>query len=100
MRTIPSAARFLAWLITLLMAAGFARGQCGQWQLIHSENPSSRIQFGMVFDSVRSRTVMYGGQFSSARTTCEWDGTLWTQRSIGQPDGSSTNGGRYAHAMA
>jgi hypothetical protein len=50
----------------------------------------------MAFDSLRGRTVMFGGQASGPLLgdTWEWDGTNWIQRSSGGPPA------RALHAMA
>jgi hypothetical protein len=59
--------------------------------------PPGRFDFAMAFDSVRGRTVLFGGKsglYGAMSDTWEWDGTTWTQRASGGPSG------RQRHAMA
>jgi len=59
--------------------------------------PPGRFDFALAYDSVRGRTVLFGGrsgQFGSMSDTWEWDGTNWVQRSTGGPPP------RQSHAMA
>ncbi|MBI5778803.1 MAG: fibronectin type III domain-containing protein [Planctomycetes bacterium] len=45
--------------------------------------PEARVYFAMAYDSVRKKTVLFGGQNSIGNPindTWEWDGTNWTQR--------------------
>jgi hypothetical protein len=41
-------------------------------------SPSGRDSSGMTFDSLRNRTLLYGG-YGASGDTWEWDGTNWTQ---------------------
>jgi hypothetical protein len=49
-----------------------------------SVSPPNRFEHTMVFDSARSRVVLFGGQGPGVgqhrNDTWEWDGTTWTQR--------------------
>jgi hypothetical protein len=59
--------------------------------------PTGRDGFALAYDSVRGRTVMFGGKSNAIghlSDTWEWDGTTWTQRSSGGPSP------RKWHAMA
>lgn len=59
--------------------------------------PPGRFDFALAYDSLRGRTVLFGGrsgQFGAMSDTWEWDGTNWAQRSTGGPPP------RLAHAMA
>lgn len=60
-------------------AAGPGGG--GAWTLRASTGPTARFFAGLAYDSVRGKTVLFGGQgFSSvSNQTWEWDGTAWTQ---------------------
>ena len=56
----------------------------GQWTQVHpggANAPPGREQFGMAYDPIRQRTVLFGG-FNTDGTlndTWEWDGTNWQQ---------------------
>ena len=53
------------------------------WTLVSSTGPSPRIFARMVYDEVRGKMVLFGGQTHYEGTllndTWEWDGTTWTQ---------------------
>lgn len=52
------------------------------WTLLDSAGPPLRA-FGMTYDRIRDRLVLFGGYdagTSSTDQTWEWDGTAWTQR--------------------
>ena len=55
------------------------------WTQKEDIGPSARFGHAMTYDSVRSRTVLFGGssliggQVGSANDTWEWDGEFWTQ---------------------
>jgi hypothetical protein len=51
-----------------------------EWIGLHpSDHPSARSQVGMTYDSVRRRTILFGGGSPShVRETWSWDGTDWT----------------------
>lgn len=59
------------------------------WTNRSNFGPSSRTGSAMCFDSIRSRTVLFGGGLSSGirfADTWEWDGSFWTQMNdIGPP---------------
>ncbi|MBI5482183.1 MAG: hypothetical protein HY906_25230 [Deltaproteobacteria bacterium] len=58
--------------------------------------PPARYGHGLVYDSFRGVSVLFGGNGGTARTdTWEWDGTDWTQRTPG-----TSPGVRYAFGMA
>lgn len=80
-----------------------ARGECllvnhGQtwsydgtlWVLLATGTPSARFSEDLVYDPVRQKCVLYGGQFGVSIPpqfdTWEWDGTAWTQIAISPPD--------------
>jgi hypothetical protein len=55
------------------------------WTQKEDIGPSARFGHAMTYDSVRSRTVLFGGssliggQVGSVNDTWEWDGEFWTQ---------------------
>lgn len=55
------------------------------WTQKQDIGPSARFAHAMAYDSVRSRTVLFGGssviatQAASVNDTWEWDGEFWTQ---------------------
>lgn len=53
----------------------------GSWQLRSTTGPSPRDHCGLAYDSVRQKTVLFGGLTSpgSNNETWEWDGASWTQ---------------------
>ncbi len=56
-------------------------GGGGTWELRAVTNPSTGYAAGLTFDSVRQRTVMFGGvrvTGSTTNATWEWDGIAWT----------------------
>jgi hypothetical protein len=60
--------------------------------------PPSERYAAMVYDSARSRTVLFGGLSNSPEfldDTWEWDGLGWTRRAP-----ASSPPGRFCHAMA
>jgi Galactose oxidase, central domain len=79
-----------AGVIALL--AGQALGQC-DWSGPGVSGPEPRNGPRLAYDSVRHRTVMFGGfvgtLFSSTRpdTTWEWDGSNWAQTASTGPGG-------------
>lgn len=83
-----------AWIIPSRTAA-----QCGgTWSLrTPATSPSARSLQGMVFDSVRKVSVLFGGQLVSTADgeTWEWDGATWTNKS---PATAPTP--RYGYGMA
>ncbi|MBL9079624.1 MAG: hypothetical protein JNL08_19125 [Planctomycetes bacterium] len=62
--------------------------------------PPARIRHGMAFDSVRSRTVLYGGSafFSSLGDTWEFDGATWQQVSAASGPGPRSQVAMAFHA--
>ena len=66
-------------------------------QIKPAVSPSGRFVHAMAYDSVRKRTVLFGGrdQFKLFADTWEWDGKNWTQS---KPSTSPL--GRSRHAMA
>ena len=59
-------------------------------------SPPGRFDFALAYDSVRGRTVLFGGSsglLGLMSDTWEWDGTNWLQRSSGGPSP------RRSHAM-
>ena len=52
------------------------------WTLRASSGPAVRAGHAMAYDSVRARTVLFGGMTANVillNDTWEWDGTTWTQ---------------------
>jgi hypothetical protein len=71
------------------------------WSLRASTGPSARFSSGMVFDSLRSKAVLFGGEgdlggegLFPRGDTWEWNGTVWAQNQQSGPHF------RYAHTMA
>ncbi|MBL9076907.1 MAG: hypothetical protein JNL08_05355 [Planctomycetes bacterium] len=61
-------------------------------QATPATNPGPRYRHGLAFDSLRNRTVLYGGATSqllgsTTNQTWEYDGTNWTQRTPAQNPG-------------
>jgi hypothetical protein len=75
---------------------GCYAGACTPWLEVDTGGPSARSAHGMVFDSARGRTVMFGGTDGSNELgdTWEWDGTNWW------PVSSSGAYAREWHAIA
>ena len=96
--TIPPGSTTAAW--TLLADTREWNGN-GAWQLrTPPTGPSARAGHSMAFDSIRGRTVLFGGGNNISGgpypiDTWEWDGINWT--SIGA---SLPPSGRRNHAMA
>jgi hypothetical protein len=69
--------------VTLLAVSGV--GQTPDWtEITTASSPSARYSHAMAYDSVRGKTVMFGGVFSfaiplSLSDTWEYDGVNWTQ---------------------
>ena len=62
-------------------ASGPAGG--GTWTLAATGGPSARSRAGLAYDTVRQRTVLFGGLVSGGQfsnQTWEWDGTAWLLR--------------------
>jgi hypothetical protein len=62
------------------------------WTQIEDIGPSARFGHAMSYDSLRSRTILFGGssligsQVASVNDTWEWNGEFWTQMAdIGPP---------------
>jgi len=75
----------------------------GGWVQRSVTGPPARYQHAMAYDSVRHRTVLFGGtafvggpgpEIQQLADTWEWDGSSWTQRATTGPSR------RYKHAMA
>jgi hypothetical protein len=55
------------------------------WTQKEDIGPSARFGHAMTYDSVRSRTILFGGglligdQVGSVNDTWEWNGEFWTQ---------------------
>jgi len=70
-----------------------AQAQSPGWSNV-TPGPTPRIGVAAVYDSTRSRTILFGGYDGQTRSdTWEWDGTTWTLRATTGPPG------RYFHAM-
>jgi hypothetical protein len=72
-------------------------GLCGKaWSIRAETGPSARTT-ALAYDSIRNRTVLFGGHLGlgvMADDTWEWDGATWTQRIVPGPSA------RRGHAMA
>src|SRR5262249_6052282 len=84
--------------VTSSAQSGFSSGSTGaDGALVFYTPPAARYGHAMVYDTVRQRVVLFGGQSSSGRLNESWeyDGTSWTERNLATaPDA------RYQHAMA
>lgn len=67
----------------------------GRWHLRSEEGPVARVEHAMVFDSHRSRVVLFGGEIRDGlgqritmQDTWEWDGLNWSRRAETSPFGS------------
>ncbi|MFN0133596.1 MAG: GC-type dockerin domain-anchored protein [Phycisphaerales bacterium] len=82
------------------LAAGTARGQALEWNLLAATGPSPRAASAMACDSARGVTVLFGGVGGTLANpvlnseTWEWNGTAWTLRTNIGPSP------RGDHAMA
>lgn len=78
----PFLIRFASSVPWLLLLAAQAAAQ--SWlQRTPSFAPAARAQHAMAYDSVRERTVLFGGDLSGSgatNQTLEWDGDDWTLR--------------------
>ena len=67
-------------------------------RLTPASGPAQRSDWGLAFDPVRGRTVLFGGRLEVTNRptddTWEWDGVLWTQLSP-----TTRPGARDGHAM-
>jgi uncharacterized repeat protein (TIGR01451 family) len=69
------------------------------WQRLPVADPPARAGHAMAYDSVRSRTILYGGlsttEPSMLSDTWVWDGAVWTQEfpTLSPP-------GRWLHGLA
>jgi hypothetical protein len=94
-------------LCSLAISAAFglsispAHGQsCREWRLRATTGPSPRGEFGLIYDSRRSMTVLVGGAqnlgFSSVfRETWEWNGQAWSLVSTAGPTKRCDNAVSY-----
>jgi len=96
MQSLRQATR-IAFLASILAAPSLA--QTIDWtQRSPAASPSPRQGHGMVYDSQRGKTVLFGGNagiFTLFADTWEFDGTNWTQRTT-----ATTPAGRSGFAMA
>src|SRR5467141_4109365 len=75
------------WVLSLFVAMSFllaasAGAVCpGGWQQLSGSGPGDRIGFGLAYDSVRDRVVLFGGTTGNDELgdTWEWDGNSWTK---------------------
>src|SRR5262245_52398405 len=91
----------LPFAFALMLATGLARAQAPNWALWpppagEPASPSGR-ETVLAYDSVRQRTVLFGGSAGNQRfgDTWEWDGFVWAQRAPANSPSPRTN-----HAMA
>lgn len=81
---------------TLLGIHGFLISQSG-WTATTTNSPGQRAMHSMAHDSIRGRTVLFGGENNAAPLygdTWEWNGSNWTAIFAMGP------AARYAHALA
>jgi len=57
------------------------------WIQVATTGPSGRYNVGIAYDSVRKKTVLFGGELNLApyADTWEWDGATWTRTSTSGP---------------
>src|SRR5206468_6926717 len=58
------------------------------WSQKQDIGPNSRVFSGMTYDSLKQKTLLFGGLTSSTEflnDTWEWDGKFWTQRRDMEP---------------
>src|ERR1044071_5765967 len=84
----------LLFCFCFAVPASTALAQQPGWNVIPP--PSPRNNHAMVYDAGRGVTVLFGGYSNGVYygDTWEWDGIVWTLRSISGP------APRYRHAMA
>ena len=71
------------------------------WNRRAVAGPSARDGFGIVWDSMRGRVVLFGGWDTAANNDCwEWDGASWSRRTISGPPACSFPGMAYDEANA
>ncbi len=61
-------------------------------------NPSNRAGHSMAYDSVRGKTVLFGG-YQYNNETWEWNGISWKKMIPDDPEGDGNPLGRNGHAM-
>ena len=52
------------------------------WSQKQDIGPTSRVFFGMTYDSRKQKTLLFGGINGSSKflkDTWDWDGSIWTQ---------------------
>lgn len=70
----------------------WVRSANGWQELAPSITPGPRVRHSMVYDSVRQRTVLFGGMTDVATNdTWEFDGTHWSQRITAHAPGPRLN---------
>jgi hypothetical protein len=66
-----------------------ARAQDGGWVQVADGGPPPRAHFAMVFDDLRGRVVLFGGEtcdnLCPFQDTWSWDGTSWTELASAAP---------------
>lgn len=71
-----------AAVLALLVPAPLARAQV-QWENRNPlSHPSARFGHSMTFDSIRGKTILFGGMDAAGNEldeTWEWDGNFWTR---------------------
>jgi len=95
MTTTPDQALTTALLAALLHAPLAA--QAVQWTATTATGPAARHRHAIAYDSLRARTVLFGGIASTGGAvadTWEYNGNTWTQMASTGPSGRSN------HAMA
>jgi len=84
-------------LAAILFGSPHAIAQCGDWQVIHDDNPPASFGGAMAYDSARGRSVMLGSEVPPE--TWEWDGVLWDRRPD-SPMANTSPQSRTGYAMA
>ncbi len=94
----PHASLFLC--VTLGLSASHAAAQAPYWRQVTTIGPAARSGHAMVYDSQRRVTVLFGGYAGPTQSvfddTWEWNGSVWTQRTVTGPRPLA----RTKHAMA
>ncbi len=95
--TTSAPARVLVLAASCLFGSASLGQSCGGWTRVALTgiNPGPLAYASMAYDSVRGRTVLYGGeQGNFSNGTWEWNGTTWTHSAAWDP------GWRVGAAMA
>lgn len=90
---------FLLGMLMLVCCPALIQAQhCVEWTLAAESGPVPRRTFGMVYDTVVQRTVLFGGadmNYARYDDTWVWDARGWTQVASGGPAPRSSFGMAY-----